>query len=313
MPRSVRRRETMKWLVVVLLMAMTLMGCGSSGSEGASDEGGDSDPVVAVESEPSDYERGYDWLMVEVDSPLWDDSTLEELLDGCVEIGRDHTDETVDPAEWSRGCRAAYEDAPTVADEAYAYYMEAYSQTSGGDQGQAVALAVCTRHVNSLYASGGATEATVVKLRKWVNGCQAAANEVSKDTKTAEAETPASEETDTTTTATSDPSNIATPEKCQQFAQIGARISAALSGTANFDEIKTGFDELAAAAPYDIKADFETLAEYMGAVAEALQGVNVAAGETPGPQASAKLAQIDTTAATAASTNIAKWIRENCS
>ncbi len=50
----------------------------------------------------------------------------------------------------------------------------------------------------------------------------------------------------------------------------------------------------------------------MGTVAEALQGVDVAAGETPDPQALAKLAQLDATEATTASTNISKWVTENC-
>ena len=50
----------------------------------------------------------------------------------------------------------------------------------------------------------------------------------------------------------------------------------------------------------------------MGAVAEALGGVDVGAGETPDPAALAKLAQIDAAEATAASTNISTWVTENC-
>ena len=50
----------------------------------------------------------------------------------------------------------------------------------------------------------------------------------------------------------------------------------------------------------------------MGSIAEALQGVDLGAGETPDPQALAKLAQLDATAATTASTNISTWVTENC-
>ena len=54
--------------------------------------------------------------------------------------------------------------------------------------------------------------------------------------------------------------------------QIQAKVTGALSGASDPDEAKAAFDEVAAAAPDEIKADFETLAEYMGEVAEALEG-----------------------------------------
>ena len=130
---------------------------------------------------------------------------------------------------------------------------------------------------------------------------------------TTEEETTETEDTDTTdTTETSAADDFATSENCEEFAKIGAQVSEAVTGTADVDEIKAAFDELAAAAPDDIKPDFEVLARYMGAVAEALGGVDVGAGETPDPSALAKLAQIDAAEATAASTNISRWVTENC-
>ena len=123
-------------------------------------------------------------------------------------------------------------------------------------------------------------------------------------------ETTETEDTDTTETSASD--DFATSENCEEFAKIGAQVSEAVTGTADVDEIKAAFDQLAAAAPDDIKPDFEVLAEYMTAVADALGGVDVGAGETPDAAALAKLAQLDSAAATTASTNISKWVTDNC-
>jgi hypothetical protein len=132
------------------------------------------------------------------------------------------------------------------------------------------------------------------------------------DTETTEAEDTESTDTETTDTTETSGDDFATSENCEEFARIGTQVSEAITGSANVDEIKSAFDQLAAAAPDEIKADFETLAQYMGTIAEALQGVDVTAGETPDPQALAKLAQIDATEATTASTNISKWVTENC-
>ncbi len=78
-------------------------------------------------------------------------------------------------------------------------------------------------------------------------------------------------------------------------------------------DAKAAFDELAAAAPNDIKGDFLVLAKYMGEVADALEGYDASSGQAPSAAAIAKLSAIDATGATAASTNIAKWVQENCS
>jgi hypothetical protein len=134
------------------------------------------------------------------------------------------------------------------------------------------------------------------------------------DTETTETETTETETTETETTEATETDaepDFATSENCQEFAQIGAKVSGALTGTSTDpNDIKEAFEQLAAAAPDEIKADFETLADYMTTVADALGGVNP--GEQPSPDALAKLAQIDSTKATAASTNISKWVTENC-
>jgi hypothetical protein len=137
--------------------------------------------------------------------------------------------------------------------------------------------------------------------------------EETTEDETTEEETTETEDTDTTeTTETSASDDFATSENCEEFAKIGAQVSEAVTGTADVDEIKAAFDELAAAAPDDIKPDFEVLAEYMTAVADALGGADIGAGETPDASALAKLAQLDATEATTASTNISRWVTENC-
>jgi hypothetical protein len=132
------------------------------------------------------------------------------------------------------------------------------------------------------------------------------------ETEATETEATETEETEETeTTDTSESSDFASAENCQEFAQIGAQVSGALTGTTDVDQIKEAFDELAAAAPDEIKADFQTLADYMTQVAEALQGVDLTS-PNPDPQALAKLQALDSAAATQASTNISKWVAENC-
>jgi hypothetical protein len=132
--------------------------------------------------------------------------------------------------------------------------------------------------------------------------------EETTEEETTEEETTETEDTETTETSASD--DFATAENCEEFAQIGAQVSEAVTGTADVGEIEAAFEELAAAAPAEIKSDFEVLAEYIGTVAEAVG--DVGPGETPDPSALAELAQLDATAATTASTNIAAWVTENC-
>jgi hypothetical protein len=132
--------------------------------------------------------------------------------------------------------------------------------------------------------------------------------ETTEEETTETEETTEAEDTETTETETTASGDLT--ENCEEFAQIGARVSEAVSGTADVDEIKTAFDELAAAAPDEISSDFEVLADYMATVADAIG--DVGPGETPSPDALAKLATLDATAATTASTNIAAWVTENC-
>lgn len=136
------------------------------------------------------------------------------------------------------------------------------------------------------------------------------------ETTTAATDTTATDTTATTdtsstdTTATTGAAGFASAQNCQEFANISSQISSALTGSGSVADVQKAFDELAAAAPSEIKGDFETLSKYFGQVADAVG--NLQPGETPSADAIAKLQAIDTTEVNQASQNIAKWTSENC-
>jgi hypothetical protein len=131
--------------------------------------------------------------------------------------------------------------------------------------------------------------------------------QTTETTETTEATTEATETTETTETSAS---SGATAKDCQEFAQIGSKISSALTGSTDVQKVKDAFDQLTAAAPDDIKGDFQTLSKYIGQIADALHGVEP--GQTPSAAALAKLQSIDSAEATKASQNIATWVQQNC-
>jgi hypothetical protein len=142
--------------------------------------------------------------------------------------------------------------------------------------------------------------------------------EDTETTETTTTETTETEDTDTTdTTETGDLGDFATSENCAEFAEIGSRISEAFTGTGagDLDEASDAFAELTAAAPDEIKDDFQVIADAYNKLADALQGVDITS-TNPDPEALAKLTQIsqelDQAALTTASTNISTWAQENC-
>ena len=146
-----------------------------------------------------------------------------------------------------------------------------------------------------------------------------------EDTETTETETrdrghrtEDTETTDTTDTETSARGDFATSENCEDFAEIG---SEALRGDygnrrTDLDAASDAFAELTAAAPEEIKDDFQVIADAYNKLADALQGVDLTS-TNPDPQALAKIAQVsqefDQAELTQASTNITTWAQENCS
>src|SRR6266511_4474016 len=130
----------------------------------------------------------------------------------------------------------------------------------------------------------------------------------------------------TTTTATTTAATSTTPSKtafastenCRQLANVGAKLSSALSGTGGSDIQKAAkaFHEYADQAPSEIRSDFQTIADAYTKIADALKGVNLQSGQTPSAAALAKLQKLSTeinqAKLTKASQNIAAWAQKNC-
>ena len=97
--------------------------------------------------------------------------------------------------------------------------------------------------------------------------------------------------------------------------QLGQAFSSAMTG-ANGDVKKEAdlLKQFADKTPSDIRPDFETLAEAMEKIADAMKGVKV--GGTPDPASLAKLTQLatqlDSPKLTAAEQHIQTWAQNNC-
>jgi hypothetical protein len=161
-------------------------------------------------------------------------------------------------------------------------------------------------------------------------GCGSSSSTTTTTTTTAAAATTTAAATTAATTAAGTTSAAATTTpsaaglgalgssaNCLQLASLGATIGKAFTGAAG-DPAKEAalLQQFAAAAPPAIKADFQTIADAMTKVANALQGVNLKSGATPDPATLAKLAalssQLNIPALTAASRHIATWAAANC-
>jgi hypothetical protein len=161
-----------------------------------------------------------------------------------------------------------------------------------------------------------------------VAGCGGNDNSSSSDTTTATTPTTETTSTDTTSTSTdttststtstdtTSASGIATAANCQEFAQIGSKLAGAFSGSGDVQKAKESFDQLVAAAPSEIKGDFQTIADAYTKIADALQGYDASSGQAPSAAVLAKLTalstELDQTKLTQASQNISKWATENC-
>ena len=135
--------------------------------------------------------------------------------------------------------------------------------------------------------------------------------------------------TDTTTsedtTATTDSSATSTDEtsignlsgECAEFAGISTKLAESLSGqNADLASASKAFDEIADQVPDEIKADYKVIAENFAKIAEALKGVDLQSGETPSPEALAKLqalaSSMDSAEVQQASQHIEAWVQKNC-
>ena len=104
---------------------------------------------------------------------------------------------------------------------------------------------------------------------------------------------------------------------CLQLARLGAQVSEAMSGAgADTEKTEEFLNEFADKAPDEIADDFQVIADAYSKIAEALGDVDLASGETPGPEALEKLQKLSTELDQAelqeANTNITAWVTENC-
>jgi hypothetical protein len=104
--------------------------------------------------------------------------------------------------------------------------------------------------------------------------------------------------------------------ECAEFAGLGAKLQSAFGVGGDVDSAAEVFDELADRVPEEIREDYQVLADNFREFADALEGVDLASGETPSPETLAKLqeaaASMDQPEVQQASENIEAWVQENC-
>ena len=142
------------------------------------------------------------------------------------------------------------------------------------------------------------------------------------DTTTDETTTDETTTDDTTTddTTTDDDLGDLASGECRDLVESGQKLSQAFGAASptgeDLDDVSRFFDEFADSAPEEIRADFRVLADAWEVYAEVLPDLQVEPGETPDPEALAKLQEattsIDQQKVTAASARIEAWTTENC-
>ena len=135
-----------------------------------------------------------------------------------------------------------------------------------------------------------------------------------EETTSATEETTSTEETSTTAGSSGD---LELGGKCKEFAGISQKLSESLSGqTADLEDASKIFDEIADQVPEEIRADYQVIAENFKKIAEALKGVDLTSGQTPSPEALAKLQELsqsmNSSEVQQATQNIEAWVQKNC-
>jgi hypothetical protein len=111
---------------------------------------------------------------------------------------------------------------------------------------------------------------------------------------------------------------FASGDDCAQLSSLGASLSNALGGgnPEDLEQQAQFFEEFADRTPEDIRGDFQTVAEFYSRLTKALADADVQPGEQPDPEAIQALQEaatsIDQEKLSTASTNIEKWVVENC-
>jgi hypothetical protein len=137
-------------------------------------------------------------------------------------------------------------------------------------------------------------------------------------TTTTEAATTEAATTEATTTLAL--GGLVASGKCKDLQNLGQKLSSALNptggGSVNLKQEADALQEFAKEAPSDVKADFQTLADYVSKIAEAYP--KITPGQTPDAATLQKLQtlgqslQKDAAKVQTASQNIATWATKNC-
>jgi hypothetical protein len=149
-------------------------------------------------------------------------------------------------------------------------------------------------------------------------------DEASSDEDTVTLETTTDETTtdedtteDETTTDETVGDSLASDE-CQELISASAALGTAFSGVQgdDLDESSEAFTQYADAAPDEIRADLQIMADTYAEYAEAIGDVGLEPGETPSPEQAAEfqqaLSSIDLEEFTAASQRFTTWAAQNC-
>jgi hypothetical protein len=171
-----------------------------------------------------------------------------------------------------------------------------------------------------------AVAAVLAALALAAAGCGGDDESSGGETTVATAETATTEETateaTTTEATTTEETTAATgiaDKDCVELATVGAKFSEALGASGqnpNYAATTKFFDELVDKAPDEIKDDLRTVATAWKEIATQLQDLNLQSGQTPSPEAIAKLqaigAKFDTPKLQQASKNIQAWADQHC-
>jgi hypothetical protein len=150
-------------------------------------------------------------------------------------------------------------------------------------------------------------------------GCGGDSNDeaVTADETTATVATDTTTAADATGTTAGSSGDAELGGECAEFAGVSQKLAESLSGqTADIQDAAKVFDEIKDQVPDEIKADYEVIAENFSKIAEALKGVDLTGGETPSPEALAKLQELassmNSPEVRQATANIEAWVTKNC-
>jgi hypothetical protein len=176
-----------------------------------------------------------------------------------------------------------------------------------------------------IYALDVATKlgflAVLLALAATVAGCGGSSKKSASSPTTPSTTSVAPETTGPATTAKTATPTFATAHNCQQLIALGQQFAKAVSSTSGSEEARLSADTkalqaMAAAAPSDIRADFQTLAAAFDKFVQAYTKAGISPGKTP---TASQLAQIEaasrsfsTAKLRTAERHLTTWAQKNC-